>query len=125
MAWGRDFREVVVDAPEKSISAAETFSYDLEDSDDIERELLRLAERVTQRLRKRLLRARTITLKVRFSDFTNLTKSRTLPLPINGMREVFEISRELYKSLNLTGSRIRLLGIGLDQLVDEDGASNN
>jgi DNA polymerase-4 len=38
------------------------------------------------------------------------------------MREVFEISRELYKSLNLTGSRIRLLGIGLDQLVDEDGA---
>ena len=122
LAWGRDFREVVVDAPEKSISAAETFSYDLEDSDDIERELLRLAERVTQRLRKRLLRARTITLKVRFSDFTNLTKSRTLPLPINGMREVFEISRELYKSLNLTGSRIRLLGIGLDQLVDEDGA---
>ena len=83
LAWGRDFREVVVDAPEKSISAAETFSYDLEDSDDIERELLRLAERVTQRLRKRLLRARTITLKVRFSDFTNLTKSRTLPLPID------------------------------------------
>ena len=122
LAWGRDFREVIVDAPEKSISAAETFLYDLQDIDDIERELLRLAERVTHRLRSRSLRARTISLKVRFSDFTNLTKSRTLNLPINGMHDVFEIARELYNSLHLTGSRIRLLGIGLEQLLDESGS---
>ena len=122
LAWGRDFREVIVDAPEKSISAAGTFQYDLEDVGDIERELLRLAERVTHRLRSRLLRARTISLKVRFSDFTNLTKARTLNLPINGMHEVFEIARELYNSLRLSGSRIRLLGIGLEQLIDESGS---
>jgi DNA polymerase-4 len=122
LAWGRDFREVIVDAPEKSISAAETFQYDLEDVGDIERELLRLAERVTHRLRNRSLRARTISLKVRFSDFTNLTKAKTLNLPINGMHEVFEIARELYNSLRLSGSRIRLLGIGLEQLIDESGS---
>ncbi|MFM8855537.1 MAG: DNA polymerase IV, partial [Actinomycetota bacterium] len=84
LAWGRDFREVITDSPEKSISAAETFAYDLENRDEIFRELLRLSERATHRMRKRDLRARTIGLKVRFSDFTNTTKSKTLPLPING-----------------------------------------
>jgi DNA polymerase-4 len=122
LAWGRDFREVVTDAPEKSISAAETFAYDLEDKEEIFRELLRLAERATHRMRKRELRARTIGLKVRFSDFTNTTKSKTLHLPINGMHEVFEVARDLFISLKLDGSRIRLLGISLENLVDEAGA---
>ena len=123
LAWGRDFREVITDAPEKSISAAETFAYDLVDREEIFRELLRLSERATHRMRKRELRARTIGLKVRFSDFTNLTKSKTLPLAINGMHEVFEIARDLYLSLKLEGSRIRLLGVSLENLVDESGAA--
>lgn len=123
LSWGRDFREVITDSPEKSISAAETFPFDLEDQEDIFRELLRLSERATHRLRKRELRARTVALKVRFSDFTNLTKSKTFALPINGMREVFEIARDLFISLNLTGSRIRLLGVSLENLVDEGGAA--
>lgn len=122
LAWARDFREVVVDAPEKSISAAETFAHDLENREEILRELLRLAERVTHRLRSRELRAKTIGVKVRFADFTNVTKARTLALPINGMREVFEVARDLYTALKLEGYRIRLLGISLDNLVDESGA---
>lgn len=122
LAWARDFREVVVDAPEKSISAAETYAIDLEDSDEVMRELLRLAQRVTHRLRDRELRAKTIGLKVRFADFTNLTKAKTLPIPVNGMHEVYEIARDLYIALRLDGARIRLLGISLDNLVAEDGA---
>jgi DNA polymerase-4 len=122
LAWGRDFREVITDSPEKSISAAETFAYDLEDREEIFRELLRLAERATHRMRARELRARTIGLKVRFSDFTNTTKSKTLQLPINGMHEVFEVARDLFLSLKLDGSRIRLLGVSLENLVDEAGA---
>lgn len=122
LAWGRDFREVITDSPEKSISAAETFAYDLEDREEIFRELLRLSERATHRMRARELRARTIGLKVRFSDFTNTTKSKTLQLPINGMHEVFEVARDLFLSLKLDGSRIRLLGVSLENLVDEAGA---
>jgi len=122
LAWGRDFREVITDSPEKSISAAETFAYDLEDREEILRELLRLSERATHRMRARELRARTIGLKVRFSDFTNSTKSKTLQLPINGMHEVFEVARDLFLSLKLDGSRIRLLGVSLENLVDEAGA---
>ncbi|MEY3710594.1 MAG: hypothetical protein RLZZ99_415 [Actinomycetota bacterium] len=122
LAWGRDFREVITDAPEKSISAAETFAHDLEDREELLRELLRLTERVTRRLRTRELRAKTISLKVRFSDFTNISKAKTLPLPINGMHEVFEVARDLFISLRLDGARIRLLGISLENLTDESGS---
>jgi DNA polymerase-4 len=51
LAWGRDYRDVISDEPEKSISAAETFAYDLDDSEEILTELLRLTERATLRLR--------------------------------------------------------------------------
>jgi DNA polymerase-4 len=122
LAWARDYREVVPDAPEKSISAAETFSYDLEDREEIFRELLRLTERASHRLRKRELRSKTIGLKVRFSDFSNLTRAKTVPLPINGTHEIYEIAKELYLALKIEGSRIRLLGVSLENLSDESGA---
>jgi len=122
LAWARDYREVVPDAPEKSISAAETFSYDLDDRDEIFRELLRLTERASHRLRKRELRSKTIGLKVRFSDFSNLTRAKTLPLPINGTHEIYEIAKELYLALKIDGARIRLLGVSLENLSDETGA---
>jgi DNA polymerase-4 len=122
LAWARDYREVIPDAPEKSISAAETFSYDLEDKEEIFRELLRLAERASHRLRKRELLSKTITLKVRFSDFSNLTRSRTLPLPINGTHDIYEVAKDLYSALRIEGSRIRLLGVSLENLSDESGA---
>jgi DNA polymerase-4 len=122
LAWARDYREVVADAPEKSISAAETFAYDLDDQEEIFRELLRLTQRASARLRARNLRSKTIGLKVRFSDFSNLTRSKTLPLSISGSHEIYEVVKELYLSLKLAGSRIRLLGVSLEQLVDQSGA---
>lgn len=121
-AWARDYREVVPDAPEKSISAAETFSYDLEDREEIFRELLRLTERATHRLRKRELRSKTIGLKVRFSDFTTITRSKTVALPINGTHEIYEIAKDLFLALKIDGARIRLLGVSLENLSDETGA---
>ena len=122
LAWARDYREVVPDAPEKSISAAETFSYDLEDREEIFRELLRLTERATHRLRKRELRSKTIGLKVRFSDFTTITRSKTMALPINGTHEIYEIAKDLFLALKIDGARIRLLGVSLENLSDETGA---
>ena len=122
LAWARDYREVVPDAPEKSISAAETFSYDLEEQEEIFRELLRLTERASHRLRKRDLLCKTISLKVRFSDFSNLTRSKTVTLGINGTHEIYEIAKELFLALKINGSRIRLLGVGLENLTDQTGA---
>ncbi|MEN9516450.1 MAG: hypothetical protein RL733_150 [Actinomycetota bacterium] len=122
LSWARDYRDVIPDAPEKSISAAETFSYDLEDQEEIFRELLRLTERATHRLRKRELLCKTIALKVRFSDFSNVTRSKTVTLGINGTHEIYEIAKELFLALKITGSRIRLLGVGLENLTDQSGA---
>lgn len=122
LAWARDYREVVPDAPEKSISAAETFSYDLEDQEEMLRELLRLTERASHRLRKRELQCKTISIKVRFSDFSNLTRSKTVALGISGTHEIYEIAKELLLALKLAGSRIRLLGISLESLTDQTGA---
>ncbi|MEY3168948.1 MAG: hypothetical protein RL421_191, partial [Actinomycetota bacterium] len=122
LAWGRDYRDVAPQDAEKSISAAETFSYDLEDKEEIFRELLRLTERASHRLRKRELLSKTIALKVRFSDFSNLTRSRTLPLPINGTHDIYEVAKDLYTALKIEGSRIRLLGVSLENLSDESGA---
>lgn len=122
LAWARDYREVTPDAPEKSISAAETFSYDLEDKEEIFRELLRLTERASHRLRQKELLTKTISLKVRFSDFSNLTRSKTISLGINSVHEIYEIVKDLYLALKLEGSRIRLLGVGLENLTDESGA---
>lgn len=122
LAWARDYREVIADAPEKSISAAETFSYDLEDQEEIFRELLRLTERASHRLRKRELLCKTVSIKVRFSDFSNLTRAKTVSLGISGTHEIYEIAKELFLALKISGSRIRLLGVALENLTDQSGA---
>ncbi|MEY2944624.1 MAG: hypothetical protein RL433_306, partial [Actinomycetota bacterium] len=86
------------------------------------RELLGLTERAAARLRARQLRSKTIGLKVRFADFSNLTKSKTLPHSISGSHEIYEVVKDLYLALKIAGSRIRLLGVSLEQLVDQSGA---
>lgn len=123
LAWGRDYRDVSPHEQEKSISAAETFTFDLDNEEEILRELLRLSERATYRLRIRNLRAKTISIKVRFADFTTINRSKTLGLPINGVQETFAVAKHLYKALQIHGARIRLVGISLESLVETQGAA--
>ena len=78
LAWGRDDREVEADEPERSIGNEQTFSRDLDDPEEIKRELLALSEQVARRLRAHNVIARTLTLKVRFADFSTITRSKTL-----------------------------------------------
>jgi DNA polymerase-4 len=118
LAWGRDYRDVVPDEPDKSISNAETFASDIEDTEILLRELLRLTEKATHRMRESNKSARTISIKVRFADFKTISRSKTVPLPISGTQEVYEIVRTLFTALKLDGARLRLVGVGLDGLVD-------
>jgi DNA polymerase-4 len=122
LSWGRDYRAVTPDEPDKSISAAETFSRDLDDEEEILRELLRLTEKASARLRARKLSAQTIGIKVRFADFKTISRSKTLALPIDGMQESYEVAKKLYQALKLDRARIRLIGISLENLIDSDGA---
>lgn len=116
LSWGRDERDVIPDEPDQSISAAETFSYDIDDPETILREYLRLTEKAAARLRERELFAKTISIKVRFSDFETITRSKTLPLPISSTQEIYAVVKDLFKALKLDRARLRLVGVSLENL---------
>ena len=118
LAWGRDYRDVEPEEIDKSISAAETFSRDIEDQEIILREFLRLTEKATARMRAKEMSARTISIKVRFADFKTINRSKTFTLPISGTKEVFEVAKSLFLALKLDRARIRLVGVGLENLMD-------
>ena len=122
LAWGRDYRSVTTDEPDKSIGAEETFLIDLDNHEEILRELLRMVERASHRLRDRGLVSKTIAIKIRFADFTTISRSKTVPLPISGVQECYEVVRNLYKALKLDRARIRLVGVSLENLSDGSGS---
>ncbi len=119
LAWGRDYRDVSPEESEKSISAAETFPFDLDSPEEILKEFLRLTERATNRLREQGLFAKTISIKVRFADFSTISRSKTLPLPIDSTHEIYEVVKGLYLALRIERARLRLVGIALENLRHE------
>jgi DNA polymerase-4 len=122
LSWGRDERSVVPHEPDKSIGAEETFSRDVDDPAVVRRELLRLSERTAARLRASGHVGRTISLKVRFADFTTITRARTLPEPTDVARVVYETVGQLYDGLRLERARIRLVGVRVENLVAAETA---
>ncbi|HEY6422543.1 MAG TPA: DNA polymerase IV [Pseudonocardiaceae bacterium] len=117
LANGKDERRVIPDVPEKSVGAEETFSHDLADRALLRRELLRLVERATAGLRGRGLSGRTVALKVRYPDFTTVTRSRTLAGPTDSAQEVFGVVAGLLDAHLPPGATVRLLGVRVEQLV--------
>jgi DNA polymerase-4 len=116
LAWGRDDRSVVPHEPDRSIGAEETFSRDIDDPAIVARELLRLSEKTAARLRAAGHVGRTISIKVRFADFTTITRSRTLKEPTDVARVVYDTARGLYDALGLQRARLRLVGVRVEGL---------
>lgn len=121
LAWGRDARPVVPDEPDRSIGAEETFPRDIDDADLVRRELLRLSDRTAGRLRRAGLVGRTISLKVRFADFTTVTRSRTLADPTDLAQEIYPVARDLFDRLGLQRARLRLVGVRVEGLRPATG----
>ncbi len=121
LAWGRDDRVVVPHEPDRSIGAEETFPTDVDDPAVIHRELLRLAERTAVRLRATGQVGRTVSIKVRFSDFTTLSRSRTLPSATDVGRTVYDTGRMLFDGLGLQRARLRLVGVRVEGLTPAAG----
>src|SRR3954449_10975074 len=120
LAWGRDDRSVVPHEPDKSIGAEETFARDVDDPKVVLRELLRLSERTASRLRATGHVGRTVSLKVRFADFTTITRAKTLREPTDVARVVYDTARGLYDALGLQRARIRLVGVRVEGLAIAD-----
>ena len=123
LANGRDDRGIVTESREKSIGHENTFGTDVGDLDVLRREFLRLSGRVGERLRKHAMIARTVSIKVRFSDFRTITRSRTLAEPTNVGRRLFEEAWDVFGALNLDVRQtpLRLIGVRAEQLLDADG----
>lgn len=120
LAWGRDEREVIPNEAEKSIGNEETFARDIDDPEIVLREILRLSERSAHRLRLRDLKGRTISIKIKFADFTQLTRSCTLNEATNLTQEIYAVAKALYEGLNLDRARIRLVGVRIEGLITKD-----
>jgi DNA polymerase-4 len=111
-AHGNDPRPVTPYRAPKSESAENTFARDTGDADVLSAWLLRQAERVGKRLRRQGLAGRTVTLKLKFADFTQTTRSRTLTEPTNLTRILYETALELLREKK-TDRPLRLIGLGV------------
>ena len=123
LSWGRDPRPVVPGHVEKSIGAEETFARDVDDPEVVLREVLRLSERVAARVRAQRMVGRTVVLKVRFADFTTITRSRTLSEHTDVARTVYATARELFLALGLDRARLRLVGVRVEGLREATGST--
>ncbi|WP_083363684.1 DNA polymerase IV [Microterricola viridarii] len=116
LANGIDPRSISLEREEKSIGHETTFSFDVTDQLEIRRALLRQADDVAARLRRADVVARTVVLKLRYSDFSTVTKSRTLAEPTNVGRRIYEEALAAFDALGAAGKRVRLIGVRAEQL---------
>lgn len=119
LACGIDNREVETFSQTKSISHEHTFATDIADPDILEDVLLEQVQQVAYRLRRKQFQARTVTIKIRYSDFKTQTHSLTLEEPTDTTQLFWTATKDLF--VKLTGKKnapVRLVGFGLSNLVE-------
>lgn len=122
LAHGHDPRDVETDRVEKSIGHEETFLQDISDPGALRSELRRLADRVSARLRSGGWEARTIALKLRYADFTTLSRASTLPEPTDVGQRIGDVAIGLFDALELS-QPVRLIGVRAEKLRDGGGSA--
>ena len=110
-AGGWFIHEVGADVGAKSISHEHTYNQDTANAEQLESTLMRLSEMVGRRLREQGVHARTIQLKLRYKDFTTITRAHSLPAPTQLDTEIFEQIRALFRRNWRKGAYVRLLGV--------------
>jgi DNA polymerase-4 len=119
LARGIDGRSIVTERQEKSIGHENTFEFDESDRAVLHRELLRQSTQTAARLRAAGMAGRTVALKLRFSDFTTISRSRTRAEPTDLGREIYDDVRRIFDELDLrTDQRVRLIGVRVEQLIE-------
>jgi DNA polymerase-4 len=123
LSWGRDPRVVTPNQAEKSIGAERTFEADIDDPEEILAQILDLSNKVAKRLRAANYFSRTITIKVRFADFTSVTRSKSLSASTDLATEIYGTSKSLFEAMHLQRARIRLVGVRATGLVPTSESS--
>ena len=115
LSWGRDPRRVEADRDVKSIGHEETYAYDRRARDELEREVLRMADAVATRLRASGVSGRTVTLKIRYADFTTITRSLTVGDSIDTGPTIARLAVSLLGQVDVSAG-VRLLGVSVSHL---------
>ncbi len=121
LSRGIDPRRVHTEREEKSVGHEHTFERDESDPELLRRELLRLADRTAERLRRYGTTGRTVQLKLRYADFRTVSRSRTLADPTSVGRRIYEEAVSLFDALYRPGDAIRLLGVRMEGLGEGAG----
>ena len=120
IAHGIDDRPVVPDRERKSLGAEHTFAEDFNDRQLLLKKISVLAAEVDKRLQKSGKPGKTLTVKIKFADFTQITRSRTETYPIHGFDTINRIAGEIFAATFKEGMEIRLLGITISNFVQEE-----
>lgn len=118
---GEDNRPVKPNRISKSIGAEDTFEKDLRELEDLKTEVIKLSAKVFNRLDKSGRKAKTITLKVKFADFTQITRSKTTLDYFGSQQEIEHLALELLENLDLQEIKIRLLGVTVSNFQTPEG----
>ncbi|MEW6721387.1 MAG: DNA polymerase IV [Thermodesulfobacteriota bacterium] len=118
LAWGRDDRTVETEHEAKSVGHEETYDRDLRDRGTMRRELLALSGRVSERLRAKELRGKTVTLKVKYHDFVQVTRAITLADPTSDGGTIYRCAVELLAETEAGSRPVRLLGVSVSRLEE-------
>jgi len=113
IARGIDNREVQPNRETKSIGAEDTFPYDLTEIDEMYAELEKISKTVCNRLEVYQLKGRTVTLKIKYSNFRQITRNQSFMQPVSDLQTVTETAKKLLLATTPEGARIRLLGVTL------------
>jgi len=115
LAWAEDHRPVEPNRETKSVGHEETYAVDLVDPDDVRREVVRMADAVAARLRDAGLAGRTVTVKVRFHDFSTITRSHSLAAVVDTGPEIARSAAAQLSAVDPTPG-VRLLGVSVSNL---------
>jgi DNA polymerase-4 len=113
IAMGIDNREVQPNRETKSIGAEDTFAYDLTEIDEMYAELDKLSQTVCNRLQHYQLKGRTITLKIKYNDFKQITRNHSVTEPVSDLEIISQAAKKLLLATDPEGKKIRLLGVTL------------
>ena len=116
LASGEDRRPVATEHVVRSVSVEETFATDLTAPTEVERAVLSLCDKLAGRLRRGDEAGRTVTLKVRFGDFSTITRSETSPGLISTTAQLWDICRRLLTRTEAGSTPVRLLGVAVSSL---------
>jgi DNA polymerase-4 len=133
-ARGIDFREVTPERIRKSLGAESTFETDLDDAEELQKRLFEIAKEVWERLQRRYFAGRTITLKVKYADFREMSRRKTLPDAVKKFDSFWSVAKELLSSVRSAQwqnrqngqnrhnvQKIRLMGLSVSNADDEGG----